>query len=186
MPTPKFPIDFNLVRITLARCIQSVTLLSQNNVIMEEPESQNWQRPSKPYFSIKMLGPAAKSGDDDKRYLGGDVWNSGGVRKMTIEFNCYGQTHEDAYNYMTLWQTALDQENVQEALRQAGIAVWIIGNVADLSQLLNTGFEGRSHLECTFGIAANITSNIGEMDSVVVDGKINTGTEDVNTITTAP
>ena len=99
---------------------------------------------------------------------------------MTVSFNCYGESHEEAYNYMQLWNSALDLENIQEDLRRAGIAVWVIGNVADLSQLLNTGYEGRAHMEVTFGIAVNLTSDLGAMESV--DVTVN-GTEGTDTIT---
>lgn len=105
---------------------------------------------------------------------------------MTVSFNCMGETHEEAYNLMALWQAQLDTPNVQEDLRRAGIAVWLIGNVADLSQLLETGYEGRSQMECTFGVAANITQVLGEMDSVEVKGKITDGVTVISTDITAP
>jgi hypothetical protein len=192
MPPTNFPINFNLIRQTIVRMVQYNLKLDTNHVIMEEPETQNWPRPSLPYVSLKITTPAAKTGDDDKRNLldsmgnPTDVWNSGGQRKMTVEFNCYAQTHEDAYNYGALLQASLDLENVQSYLRENGIAVWIIGNLADLSALLNTGYEGRSHLDCTFGIASNITSSLGEMDTVTVDGAIDTNAGIVNTTTNAP
>jgi hypothetical protein len=194
MPTPiiKPAIDFNAVRVALVKMVRFYTYLDADHVIMQEPESQNWPRPSLPYVGIKITTPSAKTGDDDKRNVPDGAgnptttWNSGGVRKMTVTFDCYGRTHEDAYNYGATIQSALDLEDVQEFLRRSGIAVWIIGTLADLSQLLNTGFEGRAHLDCTFGIAANISSNIGEMDSVEVDGAIDTGSGIVNTTTNAP
>jgi hypothetical protein len=130
---------------------------------------------------MKMTTPAAKSGDDSKQNLGGTVWNSGGVRKMTVSFQTYGNTHEEAYNYMGLLQTALDLSDVQENLRRAGIAVWTIGNVADLSQLLNTGFEGRTQMDCTFGIAMNLSSDLGAEESVEVMGAVAVGSENINT-----
>lgn len=172
----KFPIDFNNIRVTFAREIKKVTGLT---AIYAEPEVQHEPRPKKPYFTFKLTVPAAKSGDDSKDvvYSGSTpttVVNSGGVRKMTVVFDCYGKSHEEAYNYMGLWQTSLDLENIQEDFRAQGIAVWVIGDVADLSQLLNTGYEGRSHMECTFGIAMNLTSDLGEMDSGLVVGEIDT------------
>ena len=171
--TPVFPIDFNDVRIAFFESIKKVTLLDQQHIIYEQPETQDVTRPKeKPYMSFFLTVPASKTGDDSKRYVSGNKWNSGGVRKMTVSFNSYGRSHEEAYNYMCLWQTALDLEDIQEDLRRSGIAVWIIGNVADLSKLLNTGYEGRSHMECTFGIAANLVSDLGSIDTVPVHGKI--------------
>lgn len=183
-PKVTFPINFNLIRKTFANEIQKVTGIT---AMLEEPEAPNQPRPPRPYFSFKLINPADKSGDDSKQNVldedGNEtsVWNSGGVRKMTVSFHCYARDHEEAYNYMGLWQAALDLENIQSDLRQAGIAVWVIGNVADLTKLLNTGFEGRSHMDCTFGIASNIQSDLGYMDAVRIDGAINTDKEIVQT-----
>lgn len=176
--TPTFPTDFNNYRIAFAREIQLITGLT---ALYEEPETQGVDRPAKPYMSFKFTTPAAKNGDDTKSSVLDDEGNpttfvnSGGVRKMTVSFNVYGNTHEESYNFMGLWQTRLDMDDVQEHLRAAGIAVGIIGNVADLSQLLNTGFEGRSHMECTFNIAMNYASDLGEMAIVPVNGDIDLG-----------
>lgn len=187
MGQPIFPVDFNVIRKTFVAEIAKVTNLT---AILEEPETQNSPRPPAPYFSFKIITPAAKSGDDDKRNVPDSMgnptvnWLSGGVRKMSVSFNCYGTSHEEAYNYMTLWQTALDLENIQEDLRRVGIAVWLIETVADLSQLLNTGYEGRAHLDVQFGIAVNLQSNLGEMDSVEVQGTIDTDSGVAHTDTT--
>lgn len=169
-----FPIDYNVIRAAFANKIQAVTGLDQNRVILLEPEQVDQPRPKKPYFGYKFLVPGEKSGDDSKQHVSGSIWNSGGVRKMTIQFDCYGQTHEESYNYMALWQTALDLEDVQEYFRKYGIAVWVIGNVADLSALLNTAFEGRAQMDCTFGIAMNLQSDLGSIDQVTVDGTVTT------------
>lgn len=181
MSIPTLPHDFDETRKAFISEIIRVTGLDQNHVIMLEPEQPNQPRPSKPYFGMKITTPAAKSGDDSRQNIGGTIWNSGGVRKMTISFECYGNSHEEAYNYMGLWQTALDLQDVQARLRLKGIAVWIIGTVADLSQLLNTGYEGRSHMDCFFGIAMNLQSDLGSMEHVEVIGKITTDTGDVVT-----
>ena len=180
----KIPLDYNVIRKMFANEITKVTGLT---AILEEPETQNSPRPPKPYMSFKISRPGDKSGDDSKQQtldnMGNpsSVWNSGGVRKMTVEFNCYGRTHEEAYNFMALWQGSLDLLNIQADLRTVGIAVWIIGNVADLSQLLNTAYEGRAHMECTFGIAFNISSDLSYIETVVVEGTVQTDSGD-NTI----
>ena len=172
--------DFNQARICFAREIVKVTALDQQNVILSEPEVQNEPRPPKPYFSFKFTTPAAKFGDDSKDQIldaddnPTDCVNSGGVRMMSVSFDCYGNTHEEAYNYMLAWQCALDREDIQEDLRRYGIAVWLIGTLADLSQLLNTGYEGRSHMDCTFGFAVNTQSDLGEIDTVPVQGQVQT------------
>lgn len=178
--SPLLPgLDFNVIRQAFISLIAVETGLPYNVIITEEPETQDAPRPDLPYLSMKITRPADKSGDDTKTPVPGpgNVWNSGGVRMMTIGFNAYGRSHEEAYNYMSDWQCALDREDVQQTLRSSGIAVWTIGNVADLSQLLNTGYEGRAHMDCTFGIAMNTQSDLGEMNSVTISGTALNGDE---------
>lgn len=180
IPPKMFPIDYFAIRKAFIKVIMLTTNLDQNHVITEEPESQNWPRPSKPYISMKITTPAARFGDDtiinvtDALGQPSTIFNSGGPRKMTVSFHCYGTSHEEAYNYMSLWQSSLDLQNIQEILRDTGIAVWIIGTVADLSSLLNTGYEGRAHMDCTFGLAFNLESDLGAIETVNVDGAITT------------
>jgi hypothetical protein len=178
IPPPQFPIDYIAIRKAFISTIMLTCNLDQNHVITEEPESQEWPRPSKPYISMKITSPAARYGDDcavnlpDAEGNPTTVWNSGGPRKMTVSFHCYGNSHEEAYNYMSLWQSSLDLANIQAILRETGISVWLIGTVEDLSSLLNTGYEGRSHMDVTFGLAFNLASDLGAIESVQVTGTL--------------
>lgn len=170
-------IDYNLIRKTISNQVQDTIGLT---CILEEPEGPIDKRPPLPYFSFKITTPGAKSGDDSKQQILDSQgkpttkWNSGGCRKMVIDFNCYATTHEEAFNYMATWQTALDLQDVQLNLRRVGIGVWVIGTVADLSKLLNTGYEGRAHLECSFGVAMNLVSDLGYIKTAVIDGTVTT------------
>ena len=169
------PLDFNPIRIALVREIERVTGLK---VIEHEPETQDAPRPAKPYIGYKMTTPSARMGGDDdhRQVFNGPTpttkWVAGGQRKMTVSFHCYGNTHEEAYNYLSLWQQALDQFTTQERLRRAKVAVWIIGNVADLSALLNTGYEGRAQMDVQLGIASNLVEDLSSIDTVEVEGTV--------------
>lgn len=178
-PAPKLPLNFDALRKALVDEIQRVTTLT---CIVAEPETQNVPRPPKPYFTLKMVSPAIKSGDDSASNLGGTVWNRGGQRKMIVDFNCYGCSHEQAYNFASLWQQSLELETVQANLRVAGIAVWLNGSVQDLSALLNSGFEGRALLEVSFGIASNLSEDLGTIETINVTGEVTTDQNIVETI----
>ena len=172
MTKPIFPIDYNAIRKALIQEIKKVTFLDDNHVVIEEPETQHSPRPTRPYMAFKITGPGTKEGDDSFDNITDSKWNSGGNRKMTVSFHCYGTSHEEAYNYMALWQASLNLPDVLEDLRSKGIAVWMVGNVADLSILLNTGYEGRSHMETTFGIASNIVADFGRIEHVTIEGTL--------------
>lgn len=85
---------------------------------------------------------------------------------MTIDFHAYAVNKNDAWNFMSLWQSSLELPNVQEALRRTGIAVWLNGSVADNSQLLNTGFEGRAMMTVAFGVVQALKSDLGSIQQV--------------------
>lgn len=176
-PPVVFPVDYDKVRIALVRELQRVTRVT---CIVAEPEEQAEQRPAKPYFTVKLIGPGGKQGDDSSTQTPNTtMWTVAGQRKVTTDFNCYGLSHEQAYDYMSLWQSALETETTQANLRAAGIAVWLNNDIKDLSELLETAYEGRSHLEVTFGVAANVTEDRSEIETVNVSGKATTDQDDV-------
>lgn len=182
------PIDYDAIRKAIIREMEAITEMV---VIEEEPETQDAPRPEVPYMSMKIIVPGAKFGDDsqvahktDDTHYSDTLVDIGGQRRMTVSFHAYGKSHEQAYGIMSLWQTSLDLKAVQEALRKAGIAVWTIGNVADNSQLLNTGYEGRAQMDCTFGIASNLSGvpGTGVIERVTGTGTVTTdqdGEDDV-------
>lgn len=171
------PLSFEAIRVAFVREVQKVTGLT---CIKAEPETPGSPRPCKPYFTLKIVGPSVKHGDDARTKILDSMgnpttsWNVGGQREIMVDFNCYGNTHEEAYDYMTLWQSALELQTIQEDLRRSSIAVWLNGSVADLSALLNTGYEGRAHMQVAFGIAANMTEDLGEIAVVPFQGTIKT------------
>ncbi len=180
----QLPIDFNKLRIALVREVAKVTFLTNDRIIEAKPTVPNAPRPPLPYLSVDITTPAAKFGDDSKDYTSTGQVNSGGVRQMTVAFEAYGNSKEEALNYASTVQTAFDMADIQADLRLVGIAVWTIGAVADLTQLLNTGYEGRARLEVQFGIAMNLQSDLGQMKTVNVSGTVDVGDgETVNTTT---
>lgn len=182
-PSPPVPVDYNLIRRTIADELKRVTYTIP---VLEEATVQDAPRPRLPYFSFKITTPGAKSGDDSQYHVEGTIFGRGGNRKMTVSFHCYAQEQETAYNLMALWQGSLELFETQSNLKAAGIAVWLIGNVADLSQLLNTGYEGRSQMDVQFGISSNLTEDLLSIDTIEVEGTVDTVDQVVEIDFTAP
>ena len=65
-PSIKIPLDYNVLRKAFANEIAKVTGLT---AILEEPETTNSPRPTKPYMSFKISRPGDKSGDDSKQQI---------------------------------------------------------------------------------------------------------------------
>jgi len=165
------PIDYTAIRKALVAAVQSATELT---CVEEEENIQNVPRPTLPYVSFKIITPGIKTSDDSIEYVSGTTFNRGGQRRMTVSFHCYAPSSDAAYKYMGLWQASLEMKAIQEALRKKGIAVWTIGNVADLSKLLNTGYEKRTHMDVQFGISSNLTEDLGAIETAKVDGSVDT------------
>lgn len=172
--------DFNQIRVAICTVLYESIGMKQNQVMYEEPEVPNSPRPELPYIGFKITVPGARYGDDAKQTVLDDMGQpttkvrSFGPRRMTIVFDAYGRSHEEAYGLMSLLASALDEETTIDYLNYLGISVSIIGTVADLSALLNTGYEGRAHLDCQFLITAGVTSDLGEIEKIPVQGQVDT------------
>lgn len=174
-PMPVLAIDYDALRKALVAAVMDGCELDQNHVIMAEAEVAGAPRPALPYFTLKITTPGARYGDDSSEAVeGSSQMNYGGQRGMTVSFNAYGRSHEEAWSLAALWQARLGTPTTQGLLRKAGIAVWKPGAVADLSALLNTGYEGRAHLDCLFGVASNLTIDPGSIENVNVAGQVQT------------
>jgi hypothetical protein len=171
------PLDFTAIRKAIIAEMQRVTGVT---CILAQPETTAFPRPARPYMSMFFTQVANREGDDSASPVTDSTWNVGGQRGMVVDFNSYGRTHEEAYGLAVAWQCALEGEETQAALRVGGVAVWLNGSVADLSELLQTGYEGRARLEVHFGVAVNRTEDRGAIEDVTVNGTVTTdqGIED--------
>lgn len=169
MSAIKPPVDFGKFRELLVREVTKVTGLV---CIRNEPVVPNAPRPELPYFGYKMTSPAIQKGDSNIEFQSGQEFNYGTQMQMVVSFNCYAKDQDDANSFMHLWQQALNMANIQEDLRKGGLALWDYAKVADLSALLNTGYEGRAQMEVNFGYASNLSANLGTIDIVEIQGTI--------------
>lgn len=161
----------------MVEALVSATGLSANAVRMAESEVANSPRPALPYVTIKFMVLAQRFGDDVTEQVGaaGDgtmVTNTGGPRGIVVSFNAYGSSHEQAADLVARWQASLDTEAIRSMLGAAGVAIWRIGDALDLSTLLDSGFEGRSHIDVSFGVASNIESVSSFIESVDVSSNV--------------
>lgn len=175
-------VDYVAIRKAIALTVEEALGMT---CILDEQKGQLGiaeNRPPLPYASFKILTPGTQVGDDDRRYIGDNAteedaatelkFNIGGNRKMTVSFKVYDEIQECAYGHMATLQSALQGWKAQEKLRLAGIAIWTIGAVADLSQLLNTGYEARANMDVEFGIAANFEESVPLVDKIELEGTV--------------
>jgi hypothetical protein len=102
-----------------------------------------------------------------------DYWVYAGPRQMTVSFQFYGRTHEEAYGLGSAWQASLAQEPTMDALATYGITVWSREPVVNITSLLSTGYEGRAAINATFGLQSSMTVKVGSIEQVPVSGVVN-------------
>lgn len=188
MPLLPPPVDHNAIRIAVVNAVMLATGLDQNHVVMSEPEVPNAPRPTVPYMALKAISVGVRYGDDVPELVAGTPSTYGyrGPRMMVFSFNAYGKTHEQAYDIMSLWQACLGMESTRNQLKAAGISVWLPGAVTDLSALQDTAYEGRAQMDCRFGVASYVQTDLGQIASVPIAAGV-VGADVVSgTVSTAP
>lgn len=174
----KSPIDFDANRRAMVQAVALGTGLPTTQVIMAEGETMNWSRPKAPYVAILVASASSKMGFDWQVPVAdapGDATGLHafqGVRTMGAGFDAFGRSHEEAYGLMAAFQASLEYPPVVSLLQAAGLAVWSIGDVADISATLATTYEGRAHLDVIFGMIASTTLDLGRIDYVPLTGVV--------------
>lgn len=179
----KPPVNYTAIRKALVAEVKKSCVVE---CIVEETTVQGAQRPAKPYMSFKITTPGIKWGDDSPHGADGSDVVMGGQRSMSVSFHAYGNTRDQAYELMSLWQASLDLKTVQARLREGGIAVWLIQTLADASELLNTGWEGRAQMDVQFGMASNLGEDPGTIEVAEIEGSVDTDAEVVTLNFTVP
>jgi len=171
--TPTLAIDFDAIRAAIITATERGCSLPQGHVVVAEPEVEGQPRPRHPYVTIKITTPAARYGSDSIEMQPDGTAAVAGPRAMTVSFNCYGHSHEQAYGYLAMLQARLDADPLVLApLAAAGVAVWKPGAIADLSQLVQTAYEGRAQMDVMFGITSNLTMDLGIIETAGVQGTV--------------
>lgn len=162
-------IDFANIRRGLVKAVETVT---GRTCIASQPDEPNTPRPPLPYLTYNVTTAAGKEGDDHDEYVGDGtttIHNRGGQRRLVVSFNCFAESTDEALTLMTTLQGSFELKGIQAVLRNYGIAVWTIGSVADFTALLQTGYEARTQMDVNFGVASNLTEDLGTVETVQVE-----------------
>lgn len=190
---PPTPIDYDAKRRAIVQAVALGTGLPAGQVIALEPETMGAPRPKLPYVGFLVTAASVKVGFDWSSPVQDDATSGPtgrhlyqGVRMMSVGFDAFGRSHEDAYAVMSALQASLEYPPVASLLASAGLAVWDIGSVADISATLATTYEGRAHLDVTFGMTASLTLDLGRMDAVPVSGQVASDAANAVNVSTFP
>jgi hypothetical protein len=169
------PIDYAATRRAWVKALCAITQLPANQVIRAEGQGPVQPRPKLPYVTFKYRMAAMRNGYDavvPATDAGDTMWRYVGERGISIDVITYGRDQDEAYGLALGIQSGLQQQPFVEILSSAGLCVWTLGDVSDVTALLGTGFEGRALLECTLWQGTSQLVDLGEMAIVPVVGNI--------------
>lgn len=139
-------------------------LLPFPTIWVQQTSPDNAPRPSKPYAALKVMSSA---GSEASYYA--PVDSSGGqqvidTRDLTLEIQVFGDGANDALE--TLRQK-LNWQTTQDAAIRAGCAIYHLGNVIDITALLDkASWESRAMLEIGIRSLQTSTDQVGLIETV--------------------
>lgn len=129
-------------------------------------EKQNAPRPELPYVGIQVISHG-KKGFDDKNGIDGNILYSG-ERYVSIGISYYGQ---DAMAKLNEAKNLLETETITDKCFAQGIAIYDLGEVADLTELMDSQkWEERAHLDLFYSYIENYTDTPGYFENVEITG----------------
>lgn len=135
-------------------------------VIWDKP---NNPRPSLPYITLK-LSPGRKICNRDVEYIERDTYRYNFKKAITLTVNIFADD-----NHLKHCENLIDSleiPNYQTILRQGGLAIWNNSNPIDISELINTDFEGRAEFELILSYNESKIVDITEIDHVSYVGTL--------------
>jgi hypothetical protein len=159
-------------------------------VIIERP---NQVRPLKTYLSVRISTPLQRQGSNDSIvHKTGDTFEISGQRRLGVSITCHMVKNSDtmdirndfftAQDLLAQVQDACENPLALETLNDAGIAVWSAGDILDLTELVESGFESRAQIDLVIGLASNRDVDLGYIDSVEFVGTVEGDDEPVVTV----
>ncbi len=146
-------------------------------IFAEEVTGSQAPRPQKPFITIKLLsGPTTKS-MDDLRFKNdpgppeenNTIYTLAGLRQYTVSLQAFGIGSQDN---LSLVQTLLEDPDERQKLKTADISIVNRGQVLDISEIVDVGFERRHVLDIIFNSSSNVDVAPGSIEKATISGKL--------------
>jgi len=179
MATPAPAIDYAAVRKGLVAFLSAATGLVNGRFILAQAQGPIQPVPKRPYATFQFRMTALKANFRDYTTpvpdsLTGAVCYAG-HRGVALDVTFHGRTQDEAYGLAVNCQAGLYRPDLLGPLTSIGWAVYTIGDVTDLTALLNTGFEPRAMCEFEMWTKIKTIVEPGYIESVPLVGDVVTG-----------
>lgn len=176
MPVVPFAIDFTAARRALCATIAAGTGLGPNQILRAQAQGPVQPVPTRPFATFTFRDVGLRAGFRDWVMPAPEISKTAtyitGHRGARVDVTFFGESQDDAYGLAITMQGALYCPPVVAPLRQANWAITRVGDVTDVSALLNTGYEGRSLLEFEMWSTSTQLFDPGSIDEVPMVGDI--------------
>lgn len=156
--------------------VQWLNGLLNKPVIVDRPNST---RPKRPYLTINLVTPLQKAGSRDNTVANDDgTFSLCGQRTFTLSVKAYSDNGRDntgffqAHDLLAQVMDSVDDPELREPLTVAGLAVMSVGDILDLTELVESGFEARAGMDMFMGIAANRDTGLLTIDKVEITATV--------------
>lgn len=130
---------------------------------------QDGDRVKRPYVTMKVINPGTLLGRPEASYdEDADKDFVLSQRSLTLSVNAFGVESEQKILEL---QQALSTEKVSALMDARNISLIDEGTVADLSIVVDSGFETRFQLDIEFGWSMSVDDSVGTIETVIVNGE---------------
>ncbi len=176
------PLSFPAIESALVACVETASGLTGKVVLAPQTAPQ----PAMPYATVRISGPRPAGGPwpriiqsfDAAQPAGQEVGLQAVVdEELTVSLQVFTPLPYGAASARALMaqiRVALALSTSLDPLRAAGLALVDVGDIQDLSALLDTAFQGRAAMDLRFLVADDVMERTGYVGSVGISGTVTT------------
>jgi hypothetical protein len=132
---------------------------------------QSAPHPARPFVTLKLNGPFRDLGADELRHTATEgAFELCGHRRFVLSVQVLGTDAPSAHGIAISLNTSLGKPSALATLRASGISVSDEGDIQNLTQFMDTQFEGRFAFDATFLATESVSDTLGSVRTVEIIG----------------
>lgn len=137
-------------------------------------EFQNMSRLPRPYISLMISSITQFGFNEIRRPDNNGIAEIVAQSRLVLRISAYGENKKDGFDAFDALETLKLSVDAVEAQKifDDNVSFFAVLSNNNLSQLINTGFEGRASMDTSWAIATSITDDVGLIENVIANGNI--------------